>query len=182
MSRIGKKPINIPSGVETTITTDQVKIKGPKGELFVVLHKLVNVVKENNDLIVKINNPENKDEKALWGTSRKLIANAILGITDGFEKKLEINGVGYNASISGNKLTLNLGFSHPVIFNLAAGINGKVEKNIIILSGIDKQLIGEQAAQIRRLKKPEPYKGKGIKYIDEQIRRKAGKAVKTAGK
>lgn len=120
---------------------------------------------------------EGKQQRALWGLWRSLIKNMVIGVTIGYQKKLEINGIGFKAAVSGNKLTLNVGFSHPVIYELPAGVTAKIEANTIILSGFDKQLVGEVAAQIRKIKKPEPYKGKGIKYSDEVIRRKAGKTA-----
>ena len=126
-----------------------------------------------------VDNQDDGREKALWGLLRTLVKNMVDGVNQGYEKKLEINGVGYRAAVSGDKLTLNVGYSHPVVYRLPAGVKAEVEANLITLTGIDKQLIGETAAQIRRIRKPEPYKGKGIKYIDELLRKKAGK---TAGK
>ena len=181
MSRIGKKPIIIPSGVEVTVSDAEVKVKGSKGELKEKIHPLVKVVKKDKEVLVMVNDPRDKQQKALWGTFRNLINNMVEGVTKGFEKKLEINGVGYRAQVSGKKLTLIVGYSHPVDFELPQGIEAKVEKNIVILSGVDKQLVGETAAQVRRIRKPEPYKGAGIKYVDEVIRRKAGKAAKAVG-
>ncbi|MFC1612383.1 50S ribosomal protein L6 [Patescibacteria group bacterium] len=184
MSRIGKKPIIIPNGVEVNINGQNVSAKGPKGDLELNLHKLVKAeIKKENDekfLQVTVLDPENVTQRALWGLSAKLIYNIIEGVTKGFEKKLEVNGVGYKVSLQGNKLKLEVGYSHPVEYALPEGIEAKVEKNIITISGIDKQLVGEVAAQIRKIRKPEPYKGKGIKYIDEEVRRKAGKAAKVA--
>jgi len=179
MSRIGKKIIIIPSGVEVKIDGRNVNIKGPKGALKFTVHPKVLLEQSDDGISVNVSNPADKLERSLWGTNRKLIANMVDGVTQGFEKKLEVNGVGYKVAISGNKLTLNVGFSHPVDFNLPEGVLATVEKNNITLSSIDKQLVGEAAAQIRKIRKPEPYKGKGIKYSDEQIRRKAGKAAKT---
>jgi len=179
MSRIGKKPIQIPEKIEIKIEGDLVIVKGPKGELKLNLVSEVKVEKKENKLIVKINNEENKKEKSLWGTYRQLIENMVIGVNEGFEKKLEINGVGFRSELKGKDLILNIGFSHPVEFKIPEGITIQIEKNIISISGIDKQLVGETAAQIRKIKKPEPYKGKGIKYIDEVIRRKAGKQAKT---
>lgn len=182
MSRIGKRPIEIPQGVELKIDNDLIIIKGSKGELRKKLHPVVRVEKEENFLKVKIKNQENRKEKALWGTFQRLISNMILGVTKGFEKQLELVGIGYRAEVRGNKLILNTGFSHPVEFFLPQGIEAKVEKNIITLSGIDKELVGETAARIRRIRKPEPYKGTGIRYVGEIIRKKAGKkAVASAG-
>ncbi|MFH0951717.1 MAG: 50S ribosomal protein L6 [Patescibacteria group bacterium] len=182
MSRIGKKPIIIPDQVTVEITGDKAVVKGPKGELTVKLHARVQVKQEDKTLLVTVTNPDLKFDRSLWGLFRMLIANSITGVSEGYVKKLEINGVGYKALVKGQSIELIVGFSHPVNYNLPAGIEAKVEKNIITISGIDKQLVGEVAAQIRAVKKPEPYKGKGIKYADEVIRRKAGKVVKaTAG-
>jgi len=178
MSRIGKKSIIIPTNVEVSFTDGLAKIKGPKGVLNEKIHPLVKVVKAENEIVVSIGNQNSKLEKSLWGTYRQLIANMITGVTMGFEKKLEINGVGYRAEINGRVLVLSLGFSHPINYNLPEGIEAKLEKNVLTISGINKYLVGEVAAQIRRYRKPEPYKGKGIKYATEIIRRKAGKQAK----
>lgn len=178
MSRIGKKPIVIPAGVTLQIEGQKVKVKGQKGELSFNFHRLVNFEKHEAVVKVLVKKTEDKKSRELWGLSRVLLFNMIEGVTKGFQKKLEINGVGYRAAVAGQKLNLELGFSHPVEFMLPKGIEAKVEKNIITISGIDKQLVGETAARIRALRKPEPYKGKGIKYVDEVIRRKAGKVVK----
>ncbi len=180
MSRVGKKVINIPAKVEVQISTGLVVAKGPKGELQQVLHPWITVTAQDKQLFVAVEHPDTKEAKALWGTSRQLINNIIVGVSEGFEKKLEINGVGFKAQCSGQKLTLNVGYSHVVDFVAPAGITLAVEKNIITISGIDKQLVGETAAQIRKVKKPEPYKGKGIKYLEEVIKRKAGKQGKAA--
>jgi large subunit ribosomal protein L6 len=179
MSRIGKKIIAIPSGVEVNCQAELVSVKGPKGELSLTLPPGVMVKKDNQQIAVSVRNSRVKREHALWGTSRSLVANMIEGVTNGFSKKLEINGVGFKAQVKDDKLILNLGFSHPVEFPFPAGITIKSENNIITVEGIDKYLVGETAAEIRALKKPEPYKGKGIKYSDEVIRRKAGKVVKS---
>lgn len=180
MSRVGKKVINIPAKVEVQISAGLVVAKGPKGELQQVLHPWITVTTQDKQLFVTVEHPDTKDAKALWGTSRQLINNIIVGVSEGFERKLEINGVGFKAQSSGQKLTLNVGYSHVVDFVAPAGITLLVEKNIITISGIDKQLVGETAAQIRKVKKPEPYKGKGIKYLEEVIKRKAGKQGKAA--
>ncbi|MEK7167307.1 MAG: 50S ribosomal protein L6 [Patescibacteria group bacterium] len=182
MSRIGKQPINIPEGVNIKMENQNIIIKGPKGELIQKIHPNVKIEQKDNKLLVNVQKTNDKKQRALWGLFQRLISNMIEGITNGFEKKLEINGLGYKAEVSGNKLVLNVGFSHQVNFDIPKDIDIKIEKNIIIISGFDKQLVGETAAQIRRIKKPEPYKGKGIKYIDEVIKRKAGKAAKAAGK
>lgn len=175
MSRVGKKPIQIPENVEVKIEDDFVFIKGPKGELSLKIHPAVIVKKDNSSIKVSVKNEKEKKQKALWGTFQRLISNMILGVTKGYEKKLELVGIGYRASLSANKLILNVGFSHPVEFELPNGIEAEVEKNIITLSGIDKQLVGETAARIRRIRPPEPYKGTGIRYLGEEIRKKAGK-------
>lgn len=177
MSRIGKQLINIPSGVDVKVDNSVILVKGPKGELKQTLHDKVTVEIKDNIITVKVKNENNKQERSLWGLFASLIINMITGVTEGFSKELEISGVGFKAAATGKKLTLNVGFSHPVDFAVAEGIDVKVEGNKITVSGIDKQIVGEVAAQIRKVKKPEPYKGKGIKYIDEQVRRKAGKAA-----
>ena len=181
MSRIGKKEIPIPEKVTISITDNEVSIKGEKGELKVPLHSHVNVKEKNGVLAVTVKSPDNKFDRSLWGLFRALIANSIHGVSEGFEKRLEINGVGYKAVVKDQALELHVGYSHLVEYKLPEKITVKVEKNIIIINGIDKQLVGEVAAQIRSVRKPEPYKGKGIKYVDEIIRRKAGKVVKAAG-
>ena len=182
MSRIGKLPIILPQGTEAKISDKTVTIKGPKGELKEAIHKIAIVTMNGQEISVSVANQEDKKEKSLWGLTRSLIYNMVVGVNSGYEKKLEINGVGYRASVSGDAVVLNLGYSHPINFSLPAGIVAKVEKNIITIQGIDKQLVGETAAQIRRLRKPEPYKGKGIKYSDEIVRRKAGKTSAKGGK
>lgn len=181
MPRVGKKPISIPTGVEATLNGQTLTVKGPKGTLSFVFHHRVKCTQADNQLVVTVNNPDEKKSRELWGTSRVLAANMITGVTAGFSKQLEISGVGFRAAVSGNMLTLQVGFSHPVEFSVPEGIAIKVEKNIITVSGIDKQLVGQTAARIRDIKKPEPYKGKGIKYVGEVIRRKEGKVVKAAG-
>jgi large subunit ribosomal protein L6 len=177
MSRLGKFPIKLEGGAKAQMEDNFIIVHGPKGELKQAKHDAISFEISDTEIKINIKDFNNKKEKALWGLYRSLIKNMVEGVTHGFEKKLEINGVGYKAAISGNKLTLNLGFSHPVVFILPAGVNGKVENNVITLSGIDKQLIGEVTANIRKIRKPEPYKGKGIKYSDEIIRRKEGKTA-----
>ncbi|MFA5413323.1 MAG: 50S ribosomal protein L6 [Patescibacteria group bacterium] len=181
MSRIGKKLISVPKGVEVKIEQSFVLVKGPKGELKEAIHPRVTVVSENNEVKITVNDPELKSDKALWGLYGSLIKNMIIGVTEGFLKKLEVNGVGYKVALAGEKINLSLGFSHPVDFLLPKGISAGIDKNIISISGIDKRLVGSVAAELRALKPPEPYKGKGIKYIDEVIVKKAGKAAKAAG-
>ena len=177
MSRLGKLPVELPDGTQAKIENNFIFVKGPKGELKQELHEIAKVNINDKEVIVSVDNPDNKKERAFWGLFRSLIKNMVIGVNDGYEKKLEINGVGFKASLSENKLTLNVGYSHPVDYAMPEGISAKVEGNIITIIGIDKQLVGETAAQIRKIKKPEPYKGKGIKYIDEVIRRKAGKTA-----
>jgi large subunit ribosomal protein L6 len=181
MSRIGKKLISVPKGVEVKIEQSFVLVKGPKGELKETIHPRVTVVSENNEVKITVKDPELKSDKALWGLYGSMIRNMIIGVTEGFLKKLEVNGVGYKVALAGEKINLSLGFSHPVDFPLPKGISAGIDKNIISISGIDKQLVGAVAAELRALKPPEPYKGKGIKYIDEVIVKKAGKAAKAAG-
>jgi large subunit ribosomal protein L6 len=186
MSRIGKKPLQIPSGVEVTITDSEVRVKGPKGELKLPLHRHVRVARTKHEelgdvLTVTVKDENDKKDRALWGLSNRLINNLIIGVTKGYEQALEFVGVGYKVALNGRTVKMDVGFSHEVEFPLPAGIEGKIEKNTLTLTGIDKQLVGESAARIRRVRKPEPYKGKGIKYVDEVIRRKAGKAAKATG-
>jgi large subunit ribosomal protein L6 len=181
MSRIGKQPIIIPDGVEVKIDGDLIIVKGKKEEL---TQKLVPEVKiEIKDKTITLRESQKtKNSAALWGTFRALIFNMIEGVSRGFQKKLIIEGIGYKAVLNGNKLTLNLGFSHPVEIEAPKGIEFKVEKNTILVSGSDKQIVGQIAANIRIQKKPEPYKGKGIRYDGEIVRRKDGKkAVSTTG-
>lgn len=178
MSRLGKLPIKIPAGTQVNIDKGFITVKGPKGELKQELIKAVKVeMNDNNELIVSINNPEDKKERSFWGLFRALVNNMVIGVNDGYQKKLEIKGVGYKVAVNGNKINLNLGFSHSVEFPLPDGVSAVAEGNFLTIIGIDKQLVGELAAQIRKLRKPEPYKGKGIRYIDEVVRRKAGKAA-----
>ncbi len=181
MSRVGKKPIEIISGVTATINGQQVEVKGPKGSLKMELHPVVKVELQDSNLIVSVPKPEDKNQRALWGLTRALLNNMVVGVTQGFKKQLEINGIGFKAAIQGNSLLLNVGFSHPVNYPFPEGIKISVEKNVITIEGIDRHLVGQSAAEIREIKKPEPYKGKGIKYADETIRRKAGKVVKSSG-
>lgn len=177
MSRLGKLPIELKEGTQAKIENNFIIIKGPKGELRQELHKLVQVEVDGNKVTVNVKDKENKKEKSLWGMYFSLIRNMAVGVNEGFEKKLEINGVGYRVAASGNKLNLSLGFSHPVVFDLPEGVSAQAEGNIITLKGANKQLVGETAARIRKIRKPEPYKGKGIKYIDEVIIKKEGKTA-----
>ena len=178
MSRIGRLPVTVPAGVTVEIAeNNKVTVKGPKGTLAKELPVEMEIKQEGDTIVVTRPN-DLKKMKSLHGLTRTLINNMVVGVTDGYEKKLEVNGVGYKASKSGNKLTLNLGYSHPVEMIDPAGIESAVDNNIIIVKGIDKEKVGQYAAEIRDKRRPEPYKGKGIKYADEVIRRKVGKTGK----
>lgn len=177
MSRLGKAPIELPAGTQAKIENGFVMVKGPKGELKEKITENVKLEISDKEVKVTVAHPDEKGDRSLWGMFRGLVNNMVIGVNKGFEKKLEINGVGYRASVSGSKLVINAGYSHPVNFELPAGVAAKVEGNVITLTGIDKYRIGETAAQIRRIRQPEPYKGKGIKYSDEVVRRKAGKTA-----
>jgi len=182
MSRIGRKPVEIPKGVTVSITKDTVSVKGPKGNLNLARHKAVEIKQtqeEGKDVIVFERTGNLGPERAAHGLMRALVNNMLEGVTKGFEKQLEINGVGYKAEIKGQKITLSLGYSHPIEYALPEGIAAKTDKNLLILSSIDREKLGGAAAKIRSYRPPEPYKGKGIKYVTETIVRKAGK---TAGK
>lgn len=178
MSRIGKQTIQIPTGVQVTFQSGILTVKGPKGTLTKAVHPLVTVNITGETMNVDVKNKEEKQERSLWGTYSSHVQNMIQGVTDGYKKSLEINGVGYRVAMQGKDLKFDVGFSHPVIFAIPEGIVASVEKNVINLVGFDKELIGQIAANVRAIKKPEPYKGKGIKYTDEIIRRKAGKTAK----
>lgn len=177
MSRIGKLPIQIPSGVTITVDSDVISVKGAKGELTVPHLSDVTVVTSDGVATVTRRDDE-RIAKAQHGLQRALLNNAVKGVTEGFEKKLEVNGVGFRVSGGGQEIDMQLGFSHPVKYKAQDGVQLTVNKMEIVVSGIDKQKVGQTAAEIRALKKPEPYKGKGIKYADEQILRKAGKTGK----
>lgn len=177
MSRIGKQPIAIPAGVTITVGDKDITVAGPKGQLIVPLQENVKVAVEDNQIVVTRSDDEPKS-RAWHGLQRALLNNAVQGVTKGFEKKLEINGVGFRLSGGGKSIEMALGFSHPVKYAAPEGVDLKTDKMTITVSGIDKQKVGQVAAEIRALKKPEPYKGKGIKYVDEVILRKAGKAGK----
>jgi len=175
MSRIGKLPIPVPDGVKVTIDNSSVKVDGPKGVLTQKVPAGIEVSQTEKTLVISIKS-EDKKSSGLHGLTRSLIANMIVGVSKGFEKNLELVGIGYRAELKGKQLHLTLGYSHPVLFDLPAGITAKIEKQTkITIEGADKQLVGEIAATIRSKKKPEPYKGKGIKYSDEIIKRKIGK-------
>ncbi|MBI2446790.1 MAG: 50S ribosomal protein L6 [Parcubacteria group bacterium] len=176
MSKIGKKLIEVPSGVNITIEDNLIKVKGTKGELeYKIPRELKVTLMENKIAVLPIS--KSKRTPALWGTIRAVIANMISGVTSGFEKKLEIEGIGFKAKAQDNDLVFNLGFSHQIVFKVPDGIKVDVSKNTITISGISKELVGQTAANIRALKKPEPYKGKGIRYAGEVIKRKVGKKV-----
>jgi large subunit ribosomal protein L6 len=175
MSRIGKNPVIVPDKVQVKVEGASFTAKGPRGELSYVFTNFVNIEFKDNQVSVKPAD-ESQKSRSLWGTTRTLIDNMVKGVSEGFTKSLEFNGVGYKAAIAGNNLTLNLGFSHPIEFTLPAGIEVKVNKNQIDVTGSDKELVGFVAAKIRSFRPPEPYKGKGVKYIDEKIIRKAGKS------
>ncbi len=178
MSRIGKKIIVLPDKVELTLVGAEVVVKGPKGELKFTPQKFVTVEINGREVEIKVKNSADKFQRSIWGTTRSLLQNNVTGVSQGFSRQLEINGVGHKAEMKGNKLALSVGFSHPVEFNPPTGITISTEKNIITIAGIDKQQVSQVAANIRAIKKPEPYKGKGIKYVEEVIRRKAGKVAK----
>ena len=178
MSRIGLKPITVPAGVEVTIAEGNlVTVKGPKGTLTKKFDAAISIKQEENTITVE-RPTNNKQHRSLHGLTRTLIDNMVIGVTNGFEKKLELVGVGYRAQKQGNKLVMNLGFSHPVEMEDPEGLESKVDGNKIVISGIDKEKVGQYAAEIRDKRRPEPYKGKGIKYADEVIRRKVGKTGK----
>lgn len=174
MSRIGKLPIEIPEKVEIKIEGNRLTAKGPKGQLTREFSPLLSIQQEDNQIVVK-RKSDQRQERALHGLTRSLINGMVEGVTKGFEKKLTMVGVGYNAKLKGKDLELEVGYSHPVLIKAPAAIEFEVEKTNITVKGIDKQQVGEIAAKIRAVRKPEPYKGKGIKYADEQIRRKVGK-------
>ena len=182
MSRIGKQPVQIPKGIEINIQYNLITIKGPKGTLNYQFHPCISIEKKDDTLVILCKGNERED-RSLHGLTRALTQNMITGVLNGFKKELEIIGVGYRAQANGKKLTLNLGFSHPIDFLVPEGItieNNKENKNVITIYGIDKQLVGEVAANIRKYRPPEPYKGKGIRYMGEYVPRKAGKAAATA--
>jgi large subunit ribosomal protein L6 len=177
MSRIGKQPIDIPSGVTITVDDDKVTVSGSKGNLEQFRMPGIKLRQQDSQLIVERDSDEAVN-RARHGLMRTLVSNMVTGVSQGFEKKLEINGVGYRVAQQGTDLKFNLGFSHDVIYHIPAGISVAIDQNIVTISGISKQQVGQVAAEIRALKKPEPYKGKGIKYADERIIRKSGKSGK----
>lgn len=175
MSRIGNRPIKIPKGVQVTLG-ETITVKGPKGQLEQAANSLVEFSEVDGELIAK-RSDESRESRSAHGLMRALVANMVHGVSEGFERKLEINGVGYRAEVSGKKLVLQLGYSHPIEYELPEGISAAVEKNVVTLSGVDKQLLGAAAAEVRGFRPPEPYKGKGVKYLEERIVRKVGKAA-----
>jgi large subunit ribosomal protein L6 len=182
MSRIGRLPIAVPAGVDVDIDGQSVTVKGPKGTLHRDLHPEISVSRDGDQLVVT-RPSEAKTHKQLHGLTRTLVNNMVVGVTTGYRKPLEITGVGYRAALSGRKLTLNLGYSHPIEIDPPAGISFEVENPTkLAVVGIDKELVGQIAARVRATRKPEPYKGKGVRYAGEVIRRKAGKAGKIGGK
>ena len=179
MSRIGKKPVAIPSGVEVALDANMIVVKGPKGTLDFEHCRDVKIAIENGFVrVAKIGG--NKKNAAVWGTTTKIIANMLLGVTVGFQKQLELNGVGFRMVIAGKKINLALGFSHPVVITIPNELEAKIENNVLTISGIDKQMVGEFAAVVRKLKPVEPYKGKGFRYVGEIVRRKEGKKATAA--
>lgn len=179
MSRIGKLPINIPNGVQVAVDKLEVNVTGPKGQIKFGIPKGIDL--DNQGSVIMVKNSAGKRLDAIHGLVRALLANHIAGVTDGHKKVLELTGVGFRATIQGTDLMLNLGFSHPVVIKPAPGIKYEVKEGKIEVTGIDKQAVGQSAAEIRAIKPPEPYKGKGIHYLGERIRRKAGKAAKAVG-
>lgn len=177
MSRVGKKPIPLPKNTSFSIHGNAVKITGPKGTLKQSFFEGVQIEQHGSDLVVSISIEK---DNAQWGTARALLANMVKGVNEGFVKILEIHGIGYKAKIDGKNLVLEIGYSHPVRFPLPDGVEAAVAANEISIHGIDKQIVGNTAAHIRQLRPPEPYKGKGIRYKDEKVRRKAGKVVKSS--
>jgi large subunit ribosomal protein L6 len=175
VSRIGKQPIAVPDGVEITIEPELVKVKGPKGELEERVSRQIGVAQENGEIVVS-RSTDRGEHRALHGLTRSLIANMVTGVTEGFERRLQIQGVGYRAQLKGKALEMSLGYSHPVTVEAPEGIEFEVpQPTEVVVRGIDKQLVGEVAARIRKRRPPEPYKGKGVRYADEQVTRKVGK-------
>ena len=181
MSKIAKKPVLLKDGVTVSITSDRVSVNGPKGSLFFPIPNGIEVKEEDGKLVISQKIKNEVKSNALFGLTRSMVFNMVNGVSLGFEKKLELSGVGYRAQASGSTLTLSVGYSHPVIIKGEEGITFAVEDNVITVMGIDKALVGNTAAKIRAIRPPEPYKGKGIKYQGERIRRKTGKAAKAVG-
>jgi large subunit ribosomal protein L6 len=181
MSKIAKKPVILKEGVNVNIAGNNVKVSGPKGELSFAVPAGIKAEVNDGKILVSQEKKNDVETNALFGLTRAMLNNLVKGVSEGFEKKLELSGVGYRAQALGNTLTLSVGFSHPVIIKADQGIIFTVEENIITISGIDKTMIGDIAAKVRAIRPPEPYKGKGIKYVGERVRRKAGKAAKAVG-
>jgi len=180
MSRIGKTTRVLPAGVTAEIKGGEIFVKGPKGQLKMLIHPRVTLTVKDGQITTTVVSENNTKDRALWGTFSSLVENMIEGVTKGFKKQLEVNGVGFKVNLKGADLSMELGYTNTSVFTAPEGIKFIVEKNVITVEGIDKHLVGETTARIRALRKPEPYKGKGIKYIDEVIRRKAGKAAAKA--
>lgn len=181
MSRIGKKPVYLPDGVTVSVNETEATVKGPKGELTLALNPRVSVEQkadEDGKAFLEATVPDKKEDSAIWGTMRAHLANMVQGVTEGWSKALELNGVGFRMNVQGKKIVMALGFSHEVEYQIPEGIDAVVENNVLTISGANKEIVGKVAAEIRALKKPEPYKGKGFRYTDEIIRRKAGKSAK----
>lgn len=179
MSKIGKLPVEIVQGVTVDISSNNIKVTGPKGTLSFVIPQNIEVKAEEGEVKVKAL----KDDKitwSKWGTVRKIISNMVIGVTNGWQKKLELVGTGYRAEVQGNSINMIVGYSHPIKITAPEGVTFKVEKNVVTVDGIDRQVVGQVAANLRATREPEPYQGKGVKYVDEVIRRKAGKAAKAA--
>ncbi len=179
MSRIGKKPIAVPPNVKVDISGNKIVIAGPKGSLDFIFHQEIAVEVSGGKILTK-QIGSSKEAPAIWGTTAKIIENMIKGVTEGFQKQLELNGVGFRMAVAGKKINLALGFSHPVEAQIPEGIEAKIEGNVMTISGIDKQKVGQFAAEIRSLKPVEPYKGKGFRYVGEVVRKKVGKKAITA--
>jgi len=180
MSRIGRKVIPLPKGVSLNQKAGAVSVKGPKGELSRALPSGVSI-KTESDKITVLRADDSRENRAKHGLMRAHLANMVKGVTDGWTRELEINGVGYRAEVAGDAINMALGYSHPVVFKLPKGVSAKVDKNRVILSSADRDLVGQTAAKVRELRPPEPYKGKGVKYVEEVIKRKVGKAGATSG-
>jgi large subunit ribosomal protein L6 len=181
MSKIAKKPVMLKEGISVSFEGQEIRVSGPKGNLSFTIPSGIKAELKEGQVVVTQVKANDKTTNALFGLVRAMINNLVKGVMDGFEKKLELSGVGYRAQASGNTLTLSVGYSHPVIIKANEGVNFTVEENIITVSGIDKALVGNIAAKVRSIRPPEPYKGKGIKYVGERVRRKAGKAAKAVG-
>lgn len=179
MSRIGKKEITIPTGVTVSVQDSLVTVTGPKGTLTVPVHNTIGVEVKDGAMVCSIAR-QTKKSSALWGTMRAILANAVTGVSEGFKKQLELQGVGYRASMQGKNIQLLVGYSHPVMIEAPEGISFSVEKEVITIEGIDAYTVGQIAADIRKVRPPEPYKGKGIRYVGEHVRRKVGKIVGSA--